>query len=97
MEKSQFDLVEKINFFDSQNSKLQNMKRIKIMIVIIKPKLKADEGTWTPDLLITNQLLYQLSYISAPTLILFNILYIMSIPFQIAKNENINRLIILGL
>ena len=45
MEKSQFDLVEKINFFDSQNSKLQNMKRIKIMIVIIKPKLKADEGT----------------------------------------------------
>ena len=74
MEKSQFDLVEKINFFDSQNSKLQNMKRIKIMIVIIKPKLKADEGTWTPDLLITNQLLYQLSYISNFLQVLFIIL-----------------------
>ena len=28
----------------------------------------ADEGTWTPDLLITNQLLYQLSHISKLTL-----------------------------
>ena len=53
--------------FNLDKSQFQNFLLLtfpKKEIKKTKQSIKADEGTWTPDLLITNQLLYQLSYIS---------------------------------